>query len=163
MSAAGGDLAQARKVQPARCIDRQLRAAVHFDGADPPNRCYEVGPGTAAIGWVGVREPFTVSTLDASGDQLRPGADADSVDLARIFPVTGPIGIEGVCAGDAVGIEILDLRLAPEAHCWTRPGLGLLGTEDYLVKQVESGAPYGATRESLPPVCRSASTRMWGP
>jgi amidase len=141
MSAAGGDLARASHGQPGRRVDQQPRAAVHFDGTDPPSRCYEVGPGTDPIGWVGVREPFTVSTLDASGGQLRPGADADSIDLARIFPVTGPIGIDGVRAGDAVGIEILDLRLAPEAYCWTRPGLGLLGGEDYLVKRVETGAP----------------------
>ncbi len=88
-----------------------------------------------------MREPFTVSTLDASGNQLRPGVDAGSIDLARIFPVTGPIDIEGVSAGDVVGIEILDLRLAPEAHCWTRPGLGLLATDEYFVKQLETQAP----------------------
>lgn len=141
MSATGADLAQAGKSQPTRYDGRQPRASVHFDGTVTRNRCYVVGPDNASIGSVRVEEPFTISTLDASGNQLRPGADADSIDLTRIFPVTGPIDIEGVSAGDVVGIEILDLRLAPEVHCWTRPGLGLLGADGYFVKQLETDAP----------------------
>lgn len=141
MSATGGDLTQARKSQRAGCDDRQLHVSLHFDGTVPRNRCYAVGPDNASIGSVRVREPFTISTLDASGNQLRPGVDVDSIDLTRTFPVTGLIDIEGVSAGDVVGIEILDLRLAPEAHCWTRPGLGLLGADATFVKRVETDAP----------------------
>jgi len=137
----GAGLAQAGKSHPAGYDARQPRVPVHFDGTGPRSRCQVVGPDTASIGSVRVREPFTISTLDASGNQLRPSVDADSVDLTRTFPVTGPIDIEGVSEGDVVAIEILDPRLAPEAHCWTRPGLGLLGTDDYFVKQLETDAP----------------------
>lgn len=113
----------------------------YFDGTKPNNRCYAVGPRTEPIGSVRVQEPFEVRTLDASGDQLRPGVSFNSIDTNRLFPVTGPINLEGVFAGDVVGIEILDLRLASEAHCWTRPGLGLVRADDCFVKQIATDSP----------------------
>lgn len=115
--------------------------SAYFDGTEPTNRSYSVGPQNEPIGSVRVGEPFEVSTLDASGNQLRPGVAFDSIDTSRMFPVTGPIHIEGVVAGDVVGIEILDLRLAPEAHCWTRPGIGLIRGNDYFAKQIMTDEP----------------------
>lgn len=115
--------------------------SARFDGAKPDNRCYSVGPRIDPIGSVRVQEPFEVSTLDASGDQLRPGVNVNSIDSNRLFPVTGPINVEGVSVGDVVGIEVLDLQLASEAHCWTRPGLGLIPGEDYFVKQISTDSP----------------------
>jgi amidase len=121
--------------------DDMPKVSAYFDGAKPGNHCYALGPHTEAIGSVRVQEPFEVSTLDASGDQLRPGVGFDSIDTNRLFPVTGPINIDGVFAGDVVGIEVLDLRLSSEAHCWTRPGLGLLRGDDYVVKQIATESP----------------------
>jgi amidase len=118
-----------------------LNVAAYFDGTEPGNQRYAVGPGTEPIGSVLVREPFEASTLDASGDQIRPGTSLDSVDPSRLFPVTGPVTVEGVFAGDTVGIEVLDLRLAPEAHCWTRPGIGLVRGDDYFAKRIATDSP----------------------
>jgi amidase len=120
---------------------RMPDVSAYFDGTKPGNRCYAVGPRTEPIGSVRPREPFEVSTLDASGGQIRPGVSAGSIDADRLFPVTGPISIEGVYAGDAVGIEVLGLRLAPEAHCWTRPGIGLIRGDDCFARQIATDSP----------------------
>jgi amidase len=113
----------------------------YFDGEVPVNQCYAVGPHNDPIGSVRLQEPFEVSTLDASGNQLRPNVAFEDVDAARVFPVTGPINLKGIVAGDVVGVEVLDLGLAPEAHCWTRPGIGILQVDECFVKQISTQSP----------------------
>jgi amidase len=51
--------------------------------------------------------------------------------------VTGPIEIEDVHAGDTVGLSILGLRTAPDAHSWTRPGIGIGPDFGYHVRRID--------------------------
>src|SRR5262249_42649748 len=63
-------------------------------------------------------------TLDASGNQIRPGVDPEQILPERLFPVTGPVAVQGVAAGDAVGVFIDAIRPEAHGHVWSRPGLG---------------------------------------
>ncbi|MDR2006702.1 MAG: acetamidase/formamidase family protein [Acidaminococcales bacterium] len=84
---------------------------------DNPIR-YEVADG----------ETFWVEMDDCYGGQikdketLRPNIDLSVVDAA-----VGPIGISGAKAGDALCVEILDIKLAAQGVMVTSPGLGVLG------------------------------------
>ena len=58
-----------------------------------------------------------------------------SLDWDRVYPLAGPVYVEGAAPGDTLAIEILDLHT--KGWGWTAifPGLGLLSddfTEPYL-------------------------------
>ncbi len=95
-------------------------------------------PDTHQQGPVPLDEAVTVRTLDSSGGQINVTVPYDELDRGKFFPVTGPIAIEEVRAGDAVGIEILEIRPDETAHTWTRPGLGLLPDRRYSVLQLDT-------------------------
>jgi acetamidase/formamidase len=78
-----------------------------------------------------------VETAEVSGSQITPGCSADvlaSLDLDKIYPLTGPILINGAEPGDALSVELLVLRTQGWAWTGIIPGLGLL-KEDF-------GQPY---------------------
>ena len=69
---------------------------------------------------------------DASGGQLDRDstvADVTAMDFAKVNPVTGPVFVQGAEPGDALAVEILELR--PREWGWTAiiPGFGLLADE----------------------------------
>src|SRR3954471_9154083 len=69
---------------------------------------------------------------DASGGQLDRDSTTDDVaalDFGRVNPVTGPVFVRGARPGDALAVEILELR--PRDWGWTAiiPGFGLLADE----------------------------------
>jgi acetamidase/formamidase len=69
---------------------------------------------------------------DASGGQLGRDssvADVSAMDFAKVNPVTGPVFVRGARPGDALAVEILELR--PRDWGWTAiiPGFGLLADE----------------------------------
>lgn len=102
---------------------------------------YHVGPRVPMATAVNTWQPFTLRTLDASGDQVRPGTTADGLDVDRLFPVSGPIEISEVRAGDCVGIGISDIRCAPVGHVWTRPGLGFGNPGWFDVRELKIQPP----------------------
>ena len=112
------------------------QAAVH-DGNIPGGRSYTVSAATEWTGATALGERFTLRTLDASGDQIREGVSFADVDAARMFPVTGPIRFDGVRAGDVVGLTLDDVRTAPFAHSWTRPGIGFGPDFGFHVRRIE--------------------------
>jgi len=72
-------------------------------------------------------------TAEVSGGQIRPGVDLKSLlplNPDRIYPLGGPIFVDGARAGDVLEIEILTMD--PGAWGWTAilPNAGLL-PEDY--------------------------------
>lgn len=74
----------------------------------------------------------TVETQDASAGQLSKTSTAsglESLDPARVNPVTGPIFVEGAKPGDVLQIELLNVE--PSAWGWTAqlPGFGLLADQ----------------------------------
>src|SRR5699024_6495125 len=62
---------------------------------------------------------------NSSGGQVWAGVRAADIDRRKFFPVTGPYEIEGVRAGDTVGIHIHELTAQGIPHTWTRPELGI--------------------------------------
>jgi acetamidase/formamidase len=77
-------------------------------------------------------------TRDVSDDQIGPGSDTSVIaglDWDRVYPLAGPVYVEGAEPGDTLAIELLDLHT--KGWGWTAilPGLGLLAddfTEPYL-------------------------------
>lgn len=84
---------------------------------------------------VGVLAPggeITVEVANSSGGQLErtsTAAELETLDFARVNPVTGPIWVEGAEPGDALVVEVLDIDV--EDWGWTAniPGFGLLSDQ----------------------------------
>jgi acetamidase/formamidase len=77
-------------------------------------------------------DDVALEVRDASGGQLDKDstvADVAALDFARVNPVTGPVFVRGARPGDALAVEILELR--PRDWGWTAiiPGFGLLADE----------------------------------
>jgi acetamidase/formamidase len=79
-------------------------------------------------------EIVEVETWDASGNVVRPGQtleDAHQKGIRRYGnPITGPIYIEGAEPGDALKIEIIDIKLPDVGWTCVIPGSG--GLEGWL-------------------------------
>ena len=77
-------------------------------------------------------------TRDVSDNQIGPGSDSSviaALDWDRVYPLAGPVYVEGAAPGDTLAVEILDLHT--KGWGWTAilPGFGLLSedfTEPYL-------------------------------
>src|SRR5690349_17283236 len=77
-------------------------------------------------------------TREVSDGQIGPGSDASVIaglDWDRVYPLAGPVYVEGAEPGDTLAVEILDVHT--KGWGWTAilPGLGLLAddfTEPYL-------------------------------
>jgi acetamidase/formamidase len=72
-------------------------------------------------------------TRDVSDNQIGPHSDTSAVagiDWNRVYPLSGPVYVEGAQPGDTLAVEILDLHT--QGWGWTAilPGLGLL-SEDF--------------------------------
>ena len=95
---------------------------VHYvwDNTLPP--LLEVAPG----------ETFTVRTRDAADEQLKPGTSPSKlrrIDLAGFWPLSGPVAVRGACPGDAVEVEIVELRTGSWGWTAVLPERGLLRDE----------------------------------
>ena len=72
-------------------------------------------------------------TRDVSDNQIGPDSDASVIaglDWDRVYPLAGPVRVEGAAPGDTLAVDILDLHT--KGWGWTAilPGLGLL-PEDF--------------------------------
>ena len=77
-------------------------------------------------------DTVVIETRDVSDNQIGPGSDAsaiDSLNWDRVYPLAGPIQVEGAAAGDTLSVEILDLRTRGWGWTAVLPGLGLLPEE----------------------------------
>jgi len=74
-------------------------------------------------------DTIVVWTRDVSDNQIGPDSDVSVIaglDWNRVYPLLGPIGVQGAEPGDTLAIEVLDIRT--QGWGWTAilPGLGLL-------------------------------------
>jgi acetamidase/formamidase len=74
-------------------------------------------------------DTVVVWTRDVSDNQIGPDSDTSVIaglDWDRVYPLCGPIGVNGAEPGDTLAIEILDIHT--QGWGWTAilPGLGLL-------------------------------------
>jgi acetamidase/formamidase len=68
-------------------------------------------------------------TPDGSDGQLPPGCppeDLLTLDPARVYPLAGPVHVDGAQPGDALEVEILTMEPGAWGWCGIVPGLGLL-------------------------------------
>lgn len=107
-----------------------------FDARRGGERVYSLTPDLQQIGALVPGQSYLVHTMDSSGDQIAEGLAFDDIDRAKLFPVVGPLRIEGVRAGDAVGIEVRKLAVGATALTWTRPGLGFGRDIPYHVRSL---------------------------
>src|SRR5687767_5812468 len=92
---------------------------VHFIGAEGNEAVHGGAPGDVVL----------VTTRDVSDNQITPDSDESAItamDWDRVYPLAGPIAVEGARPGDTLVVEILDLHT--QGWGWTAilPGLGLL-------------------------------------
>jgi acetamidase/formamidase len=74
-------------------------------------------------------DTVVMTTRDVSDNQITPESDASviaTLDWNRVYPLAGPIAVDGAQPGDTLAVEILDLHT--QGWGWTAilPGLGLL-------------------------------------
>ncbi len=77
-------------------------------------------------------------TEEVSDGQITPespASDLAGIDFTRLYPLAGPVFVKGAQPGDALEIEILELRPIDWGWAAILPGLGLLAedfTEPYI-------------------------------
>src|SRR3954464_96612 len=110
--------------------------ATHYFPTDRVHFTWDAGnePGlTVADG-----DTVVFETRDVSDNQIGPDSDTSVIaglDWDRVYPLAGPVHVEGAEPGDTLAVEILDIHT--KGWGWTAilPGLGLLAddfTEPYL-------------------------------
>lgn len=101
---------------------------IHFQWNNELAPAIRIDPGDVVHCW----------TQEVSNGQVTPESEADilaALDFDNIYPLAGPIYVNGAQPGDALEVQMLSLK--PDEWGWTGvlPGLGLLSeefTEPYL-------------------------------
>jgi acetamidase/formamidase len=77
-------------------------------------------------------DTVTLESRDVSDNQLTPSstaAEIETLDWDRVYPLAGPIAVEGAEPGDTLAVEILELRTKDWGWTAIIPGIGLLPDE----------------------------------
>jgi acetamidase/formamidase len=102
-------------------------AQTHYFPSDRVHFTWDAG--NAPVLTVESGDTVVVHTRDVSDDQIGPDSTVDVIaglNWDRVYPLAGPIAVDGAQPGDTLAVEILDLHT--EGWGWTAilPGLGLL-------------------------------------
>jgi acetamidase/formamidase len=102
-------------------------AKTHYFPSDQVHFTWDAG--NAPVLTVDSGDTVVVHTRDVSDDQITPDSTVDVIaglDWDRVYPLAGPIAVDGAEPGDTLAIEVLDLHT--QGWGWTAilPGLGLL-------------------------------------
>jgi acetamidase/formamidase len=104
--------------------------SLHDVGADAFNYVWD--QAIEPVAEVQSGDAVLLHARDASDEQIR--RDSDAADIARIDfshvnPVSGPVFVKDARPGDALAVELIELR--PSSWGWTAiiPGFGLLADE----------------------------------
>lgn len=91
---------------------------------------YEFSADTPPVARIAPGTSLVVETYDTSSGRIhRPEDVPDFVrvrDPRKVNPAAGPIYVEGAAAGDALVVEILDIRLQPQGFVRVLAGAGVL-------------------------------------
>ena len=77
-------------------------------------------------------ETVVVWTRDVSDNQIGPDSDTSviaNLDWDRVYPLAGPIAVNGAQPGDTLAVEILDIHTQGWGWSAILPGLGLLADD----------------------------------
>src|SRR6186997_1031756 len=105
-------------------------AKTHYFPSDQVHFTWDAG--NAHVLTVDSGDTVVVQTRDVSDNQIGPDSTAEVIaglDWDRVYPLAGPIAVNGAQPGDTLAVEILDLH--PQGWGWTAilPGLGLLADD----------------------------------
>jgi acetamidase/formamidase len=106
-------------------------AETHYFPSDQVHFTWDAG--NAPVLTVESGDTVVVHTRDVSDGQIGPDSTVGVIaglDWDRVYPLAGPIAVDGAEPGDTLAVEVLDLHT--EGWGWTAilPGLGLL-PEDF--------------------------------
>jgi acetamidase/formamidase len=106
-------------------------ATTHYFPSDQVHFTWDAG--NAPVLTIDSGDTVVVHTRDVSDNQITPDSAVDVIaglDWDRVYPLAGPIAVDGARPGDTLAVEVLDLHT--EGWGWTAilPGLGLL-SEDF--------------------------------
>ena len=82
----------------------------------------------------------TAETDDFAGGQITrdsTAADLPGLDFGRIYPLAGPIHVEGVEPGDALAVEFLRFDLPEWGWACIIPGFGLLPPGEFTAPHLK--------------------------
>jgi acetamidase/formamidase len=101
--------------------------STHYYPADQVHFSWDTG--NAPVLTVDSGDVVAIHTRDVSDNQIGPDSTTDVIaglDWDRVYPLAGPIAVNGAQPGDTLAVEILDLHT--QGWGWTAilPGLGLL-------------------------------------
>ena len=102
-------------------------AKTHYFPSDQVHFTWDAG--NAPVLTIESGDTVVVHTRDVSDDQIGPDSTVDVIaglDWDRVYPLAGPIAVDGAEPGDTLAVEVLDLHT--QGWGWTAilPGLGLL-------------------------------------
>jgi acetamidase/formamidase len=103
----------------------------HYFPADQVHFTWDTGNEPAIA--IDDGDTVVVETRDVSDNQIGPDSDASAIpqlDWDRVYPLAGPIQVNGAEPGDTLAIEILDIETRGWGWTAILPGLGLL-PEDF--------------------------------
>ena len=105
-------------------------AKTHYFPSDEVHFTWDAG--NAPVLTIDSGDTVVVHTRDVSDNQIGPDSTVDVIaglDWDRVYPLAGPIAVDGAQPGDTLAIEVLDLHT--EGWGWTAilPGLGLLADD----------------------------------
>jgi acetamidase/formamidase len=111
-------------------------ATTHYFPLDKVHFTWDTGNEPALT--VANGDTVVFETRDVSDNQIGPDSDVSVIadlDWGRLYPLAGPVAVEGAEPGDTLIVEILDMHV--KGWGWTAilPGFGLLAddfTEPYL-------------------------------
>jgi acetamidase/formamidase len=106
---------------------REATERTHFVPADRVHFSWDVANEPALT--IASGDTIVVQTRDVSDNQITPDSTADaivSLDWDRVYPLAGPIRVEGAEPGHTLAVEILDLHTLGWGWTAILPGLGLL-------------------------------------
>ena len=105
-------------------------AKTHYFPSDQVHFTWDAG--NAPVLTIDSGDTVVVHTRDVSDNQIGPDSTVDVIaglDWDRVYPLAGPIAVNGAQPGDTLAIEVLDLHT--QGWGWTAilPGLGLLADD----------------------------------
>jgi acetamidase/formamidase len=111
-------------------------ATTHYFPLDPVHFTWDAG--NEPVLTVANGDTVVYETRDVSDNQIGPDSDVSviaALDWDRVYPLAGPVAVEGAEPGDTLVVEILDIRVKGWGWNAILPGFGLLAddfTEPYL-------------------------------
>jgi acetamidase/formamidase len=111
-------------------------AKTHYFPTDEVHFTWDAG--NAPVLTIADGDTVVFETRDVSDNQIGPDSDASVIaglNWDRVYPLAGPVAVEGAEPGDTLVVEILDLHVKGWGWTAVLPGLGLLAddfAEPYL-------------------------------